>query len=73
MSFDSDAQGESAVAFDHGAVHSFEPRWEDAPAVPARIVPASPNDRSTRPRGMSTVTKSRTQQCALPVDRKSVV
>lgn len=36
MSFDSELQAESAVAFDRGAVgmHSFEPRWEDAPAQP---------------------------------------
>jgi len=46
VSFDSDMQAESAVAFDHGAagLHSFEPRWEEAPAQsPAKSAPpASP-------------------------------
>jgi exopolysaccharide production protein ExoY len=44
--FDSDVQGESAVALERGApgLHSFEPRWEEAPAQPpAQIAPlASP-------------------------------
>lgn len=44
LSFDSDVQGESAVAFDHGtSLHSFEPRWEGAPAqAPTHVAPASP-------------------------------
>lgn len=47
MSFDSDAQAETAVAFDHAAValRSFEPRqWEEAPAQAAQLpaMPASP-------------------------------
>ena len=46
VSFDSDVQAESAVAFDHGAVgmHSFEPRWEEtpAPALTQAAAPASP-------------------------------
>lgn len=41
MSFDSDVQGERAIEFDHAAVeHSFEPRWEEAPAQsPRRVAP----------------------------------
>lgn len=46
MSFDPDVQAEGAVAFDRAAVgmHSFEPRWEGAPAQwPEQVAPpASP-------------------------------
>lgn len=46
VSFDSDVQGESAVAFDHAAVGmpSFEGRWDEAPAQsPEQVAPlASP-------------------------------
>jgi len=45
MSLDSDVQAESAVAFDRAVgMHSFEPRWEEAPAHAALKVvqPASP-------------------------------
>lgn len=46
MAFDSEVQGESAVALDRTAagVHSFEPRWDEAPAQsPAQTaLPASP-------------------------------
>lgn len=40
LSFDSDVQGESAVAFDHGAtgLPSFEPWWEEAQS-PAHVAP----------------------------------
>lgn len=44
MSFDSEVQAESAVAFDRGTagLHSFEPRWEEPPAqFPARVTPTS--------------------------------
>jgi exopolysaccharide production protein ExoY len=44
VSFDSDVQAESAVAFDHAAMgmHSFEPRWEDVPAqMPAQAASAA--------------------------------
>ncbi|HEV7137416.1 MAG TPA: sugar transferase, partial [Steroidobacteraceae bacterium] len=46
VSFDSEVQAESAVALDRGAmgIHSFDPRWEDAPAQTAEqpTLPASP-------------------------------
>lgn len=46
MSFDAEVQAESAVAFDNSAIgrHSFEPRWEDAPAQTAEqlSLPVSP-------------------------------
>jgi exopolysaccharide production protein ExoY len=51
MSFDSDVQSESAVALDHvaGGLHSFEPRWEEAPAqAPTRTAPPASPYRSTK-------------------------
>jgi Undecaprenyl-phosphate galactose phosphotransferase WbaP len=42
VSFDSEVQAESAVAFEHAAVGmlSFEPRWEEAPVQsPAQVAP----------------------------------
>lgn len=42
VSFDSDVQAESAVAFDHTAMgmHSFEPPWEEAPTQsPEQVAP----------------------------------
>jgi exopolysaccharide production protein ExoY len=41
VSFDSDVQAESAIALDRAAVgmHSFEPRWEEAPAQSPQIAP----------------------------------
>lgn len=42
MSFDSEVQAQSAVAFDHAALgmHSFEPRWQEAPAQwPEQVAP----------------------------------
>ncbi len=45
VGFDSEVQAESTVALERGAgMHSFEPRWEEAPAhAPARLAPpASP-------------------------------
>lgn len=45
MNFDSEVQAESAVVFDQRAVaiHSFEPRWEEAqPQAPARAAPSAP-------------------------------
>jgi len=46
LSFDSEVQAESAIGFDRAAVelHSFEPRWEEAPAQsPKQTAPlASP-------------------------------
>ena len=43
MSFDSDMQAETGVAFDNAdvGVHSFEPRWE-GPAIQSPAQPASP-------------------------------
>lgn len=52
VSFDSEVQAESAVAFDRGAagIHSFEPRWEEArtqlPALTAP--PLSPYEATKR-------------------------
>lgn len=44
ISFDSEMAAESTIAFDHGTagLHSFEPRWDEAPAQsPAHAAPTS--------------------------------
>ena len=54
MSFDSDVQGEGAVAFDHPTVgvHSFEPRWKEAPAQSAEPVAALPSPYAATKRAL---------------------
>lgn len=54
MSFDSDFQAESAVAFDQPAVgmHSFEPRWEDAPARSSEQVAPLPSPHAATKRAL---------------------
>lgn len=50
MSFDSDVQADSMVAFDQVAagIHSFEPRWEEALAPARTAPPASPYPATKR-------------------------
>lgn len=54
MSFDSDVQGESAVAFDHAAVgvHSFEPRWKEAPTQSSAQVAPLPTPYAATKRAL---------------------
>ena len=54
MSFDSDVQGESAVAFDHAAVgvHSFGPRWKEAPAQSSAQVAPLPTPYAATKRAL---------------------
>jgi len=54
VSFDSDVQGESAVAFDHAAVgvHSFEPRWKEAPAQSSAQVAPLPTPYAATKRAL---------------------
>jgi len=54
VSFDSDVQGESAVAFDHAAVgvHSFEPRWKEAPTQSSAQVAPLPTPYAATKRAL---------------------
>jgi len=52
VSFDSDVQAESAVAFNHAAGHSFEPRWEEASAQSAERVARPPSPYAATKRAL---------------------